>query len=297
MSGQMKKMQATSQKPQARRGFTLIEMLIVIAIMLLAMTLAVPAFRALSGSKSEGSAQNQLSALLGRVRTEAIGLQQVEGVLFYIDPATDRVTCAQVQIVDNLNGIQMLDLVPDRDTVSLPAGVRLQTLHDIAPPGSSSVGLTADLFQNDRYLGFNSIANNTTTNYSGNTTALGGVILFDGQGHLISNERYGFRFRHVPPPNPSPGDVLRKSAMGQLAFGTAATPIPNDWPTTTGGTNYLRSQSGFVLFDQETFQNAGGTDADNSPSASAEVNEEQWLDTNATPIFINRYNGTLIRAE
>ena len=64
-----------------------------------------------------------------------------------------------------------------------------------------------------------------------------------------------------------------------------------------------RSNFGFVLYDEETFKNQSGfNDQDpqieaGGPITPAERKEETWLDTNALPVLINRYNGTLIRGE
>jgi hypothetical protein len=65
----------------------------------------------------------------------------------------------------------------------------------------------------------------------------------------------------------------------------------------------IYSQLGVVVHDLETWKNAGGDDQDplndNIAMAAdtAEVAEEQWLDSNSLSLMINRYNGTLIRGE
>jgi hypothetical protein len=54
-----------------------------------------------------------------------------------------------------------------------------------------------------------------------------------------------------------------------------------------------------VLYDKEAFHTAGYTDADlqlTTPQSypnSNEEREEAWLDANATPLLVNRFNGTL----
>ena len=45
----------------------------------------------MTGGRSTESAANNLAALVGRARTEAIGLQRASGVLFFMDQGTDRV--------------------------------------------------------------------------------------------------------------------------------------------------------------------------------------------------------------
>src|SRR5947209_4140701 len=78
------------------RGFTLIEMLVVISVIVLSMTLAVPAIRALTGSRSLDAAQNTMSSVMGFARSEAIALQRLEGIMFVYDSTTERIKCVAV---------------------------------------------------------------------------------------------------------------------------------------------------------------------------------------------------------
>jgi hypothetical protein len=128
-------------------------------------------------------------------------------------------------------------------------------------------------------------------------TRLGGVILFDGNGRLYTG-RYGFRFLTKS------GTI---SALGLLVFGTT---VPtSDWPTSSQA---LFGQSAFAMYDRETFLNQHDSSSnpflDNNQDASGALNvnpadgasanqQDWWLDTYTTPVFVNRYSGTLIRAE
>jgi hypothetical protein len=71
-----------------------------------------------------------------------------------------------------------------------------------------------------------------------------------------------------------------------------------------------RTQFGLVLFDRPTFEDRFGEAAqadslvagydvgdDRSTDAIDEYAEERWLDDNAVPLLVNRYNGTLVRGE
>lgn len=71
------------------RGFTLMEILIVVAIILLVVSVAFPLFQVLRGSRSTEAAQNVVSAALGYARTRAINEGRPHGVLFFVDPAND----------------------------------------------------------------------------------------------------------------------------------------------------------------------------------------------------------------
>ena len=137
-----------------RPGFTLIEMIVVITIIVIAMTLAVPAIRSLTGSRSQEAAQNVLTTALGSVRAEAMALQRVEGIMFFLDTSSDRIQCVAVMETPNQPatdhlGVTYLDLVPDKDPISLPNGIWCWTMKDQAPTGINGI------LPKYRYLGYN----------------------------------------------------------------------------------------------------------------------------------------------
>src|SRR4051812_16510017 len=203
---------------KAPRAFTMAELLIVIALIVLLLGLAVPAFNLLSGGKSIEGATNQVSAALGRARAEAIGLQKVTGLMFFVDPRTQRRSVAIVQEVDHpaATGIDVwLDIVDDNDFLPLPAGVGAQVIDDCTLNGTAPNQTRAD----DGYIGFNhnGASSGSTTGTraasgpNNTSTAYGGVILFDGAGQMTSLA-YGFRCAVQPPAGGQP--VLSK--LGQL---------------------------------------------------------------------------------
>jgi prepilin-type N-terminal cleavage/methylation domain-containing protein len=81
----------------ARSAFTLIELLVVIGLIVVILGLALPAFNAITGSRSTEAARNIISANLGRARAEAMNRKAQVGVFFYLDPARDRTAVAIVQ--------------------------------------------------------------------------------------------------------------------------------------------------------------------------------------------------------
>src|SRR5437868_4618206 len=120
-----------------RQAFTMPELLVVMAIIVLFIALALPAFNAISGSRSIAAAENNLAAVLGRAREEASGLQEIRGILFTVDPATDRMMATVIHQTNpptlppysgpNFSNVIWLDVVPNREQLLLPIGIRLQT--------------------------------------------------------------------------------------------------------------------------------------------------------------------------
>ena len=313
-----------------KTAFTLNELLIVIAIIVLLIALALPAFNAITGSRSIESAQNQVSAFIGQARVEAIGIQQMRGVMFFLDMDTDRINMAMVREAFTTspggNTIHFLELVPDRDFVTLPIGVGLQTIDDPMSPY---------FVANDRYIGFNNPetpAANAGINQ--HRVLYGGVILFDGYGKL-ANDRYAFHCAanataqnitasglHITGPTSTSltplGSLLRNGNVTDTGVGTA-----HDFTAFSYTAGYtFAGQYGVILYDREAFANApvtGGTSApgtgreedwqidhgtalgstptNGNGTSYPEADREAWLQANATHLLINRYNGTLVKGE
>ena len=80
-----------------RAGFTLLELLVVIGIIVLIAAAAMPAFRFITGSRSVDGATNIVNSMVARSRTQAVVDFRTAGVFFYLDPATDRTTMAMVE--------------------------------------------------------------------------------------------------------------------------------------------------------------------------------------------------------
>ena len=80
-------------------AFTLTELLVVIALIVLILGLAVPAFNLISGSGSIDQAQNQIATMLAQAQATAIARENCVGVLFYKDTAADRTALALVEKV------------------------------------------------------------------------------------------------------------------------------------------------------------------------------------------------------
>lgn len=119
-------------------GFTLTELLIVIALILIFALIALPAFDLLTGQGSKEAGRNLISAALGRAREEAMALRQGRAVLFSIDPATKRTAMDFIyHSQPNVAPTARVATVPDTDRQLLPAGIGVRFV--AAPLRSSGV--------------------------------------------------------------------------------------------------------------------------------------------------------------
>ena len=243
-----------------RRAFTLAELLIVIAIIVLLIALAVPLLRVLSGNRSQTAAANQIAGMLGEARLKALALQRPVGVFFYHDPASDRyagVLVGEDDDIEDPNAL-MLDVLPDVDPQLLTVGVGVQFMNG---PEIPLVAGAAPDTEYDKYVSF-------------------GLILFDSRGEVITQE-YA---------------VDKTAALAQFMGRNAANA---GFPDNSAPPVF--SQFGFALFDRPAFLGMGFNDGDfdyeNTPKTQEFNTEEPWLTVNSLPYTINRYTGTLIKAE
>jgi type II secretory pathway pseudopilin PulG len=282
-------------------AFTLTEILIVIGLIVLLIALAVPAFNLISGGRSIEGATNNISAALGRARAEAIGFQRPAGILFYMDPKSDR--CTMV-IVSGVNGPEAtgdpgdpdvyLDLA-EADAIPLPVGIVAHTINN----------LDTNITNPDRYIGFNTFGHTAppTPQDISSEVPYGGVVLFDGTGRLASL-RYAFRGRASDPDNPGQFIATRLGGLLKVLQTGPPDQYKDFMPANMSSGITLRSQLGFVLFDRDGFNTNNGDATDPritgglpSPYNVREQAEENWIDTNSTPLLVNRYNGTLVKGE
>jgi type II secretory pathway pseudopilin PulG len=325
---------------RCRPAFTLTELLIVIGIIVLFVTMALPAFNLISGGKSIAGAENEISALLGRARAEAIGVQDYRGVLIYRDAATDRYCGAVVAPVmpsfaaypswNNSSAYQQYNYV--QYTPTPPGNIThyyvcqsyvppSSTGSNPAPPNGSwseCAPNAMDIEGNGDVQAFpagvgvqviNNCGMNTNNTRASNGYLPIGVIMFDGTGTM----------KLVPQVTiaglGSLGTIGNFSVYTQSWISSAANSIPYYGAQASGtphtGLN-LSSSFGLVVFDKATFEGQGfsstqlpsqlsssasSTSTTNTGYISGEQSIDTWLDANATPLLINRYNGTLVRSE
>jgi hypothetical protein len=284
-----------------RRGLTLVEIVVVLALITALIVMTMPLFRALTGSRSVEGAQTRLAGFLGQARAEAIKRQGVAGVLFLREPSTGRLVAAIVQGHQDRGALELELAEPPRDFLLLPAGVTVQLLYHRQP------GYEINGFQ-QKWVGLNPFELNGM-----DSTPVGGAILFNGRGHLI------VRDYHLRMWTRNDTEIVG-SRLGALLLGIDrkdqfwATPPLQDYSYrfypqagTSPQTIPIRSSLALTFIDSTLFHNLFGTDAERDLSEwDGEEAKEKWiggretdtqLHAHSIPLIVNRYSGALTRSQ
>jgi|GEM_PF-1744876 len=181
-----------------RRGaFTLLELLVVMAIVLIILAVSFPAYQRIMTGNNRKEAINSISVQVAAARSLALASQRETGLLFYEDPANRRQTAmVLVQALQTTANGTEYGGIADRSPVLLPAHVKVATL---------SAGTAGPSFQHEGNSGGGSLR----------------IILFDEQGGaVIRDSLRGFKLGQ-------PGDPRAAQAAWNLGDPSAT--------STTGG--------------------------------------------------------------
>lgn len=223
-------------QPHARpAAFTLIELLIVIGIIGVVVALGVPLFGVLTGARSQEAGQNLVAAAIGQARTTALNEGKYAGVLFYIDPATERTAMALV-----VAGAGLEDPDPYDKYKTFVGGQVYR---------SSFVANDGTVTSSDRAITLTSDATATFRNGPTTPTNLNVYSTTSNNFSNLSNYFGNFRpavmtYRAImPPTNPATATF---STVNDTATGTVVRPPRNGpyRPTSAGvSTRYQRIQN------------------------------------------------------
>jgi prepilin-type N-terminal cleavage/methylation domain-containing protein len=256
--------QQNSASPKVR-GFTLIELVVVIAIIVLMLAAAVPLVRVVQGNRSIEAGHNAVAAALGHARQLAIYYRQPAGVVFYRDPITGLQDINYVMranfMAQNTNLFPQyplsyaltnkalpdsyFDLVNGEQMITLPTGLALQVVI-----GNGALLQPAPDTRTERYIRF-------------------GAILFDENGEL---ETVPYAF---------PAASIISVALNPT---TPALPYFSQFPLAAGYTSpLLFSNQAICLYDEQSFSNQ----VDNGVGTTIAGTGDDFSDANENTITYN----------
>jgi len=163
------------------RGFSLVELLVVLAVISIVSTLTIMAFRGVNSALNLSSASQQVSAELTNARQTALTLDETVQVRFYQFPdTTGASTTKEFQAMQTFetrdNPPQPLDKI-----VYLPSNIMISGSGTYSPPLSSSNVTPTTPISTDPFINLNGIGQNYTyvavafkSNGTIDTTALSG---------------------------------------------------------------------------------------------------------------------------
>ena len=311
-------------------GFTLMELMVVMGIIVLMLGMGVLAFNALTGNRSISMAQNQVAATLGRARAIAMNQSGNEpvayGVFFFRDPQNDRTAMAILRVPS----VGSSDADPYDNYKAWTVGVRYNIGdHVVAIVTDISIGarklVTARRFQalqahTANYTNrppLDGTQSNVSNAYWMEVSPFPDADIPAGEEIQYLPNGIGLQTLQEQMMPPAIEHYLRTGVIlfdrqGRLEYlpyritptSTIGAQLGLTGPLPPLGVN-LYSQCGVVLYENEQFRSQPfASDADltfilpgqTTPLAADEANEEGWLDQNTSLLLVNRYSGELLKA-
>ncbi|HTW94790.1 MAG TPA: prepilin-type N-terminal cleavage/methylation domain-containing protein [Tepidisphaeraceae bacterium] len=262
-------------RPSRGGGFTLVEMLVVIAIIVGVLAMAVPLVSTLNGSRSVEAGYNVLSSALAHARELAVANHQIAGAFVYIDATTGRSAIVFVEPTPNTAypppyPLQMpgLAIISGEDTVYMPPSVGVRVLNNNTASGVSQ--------PDDRYLAT-------------------GAILFDQNGNvtyqdynILSGNNLATRLG-VPETYGGPQTYQFNSLGAAVIYDRTAYMDQ----TTAAGDPFTEAD-----FSTQGWFGASAPYGEGNPVTTADKeNEESWLDQNGLLVMVRAGDGALVQSK
>lgn len=155
-----------TRRSDIKNGFTLIELMVVMAIIVILILVAVPSIKAITKGNGVVQSNNMIRAALANARAAAISQHRPAGVIFfeetnqYSNPVNRNQTAMQLMIQDPTQSSGTQFMYYSKERQYLPSGLAVATLSDD----------NATLFR-------------TAGNSNNNNTAR--IILFDENGQMV----------------------------------------------------------------------------------------------------------------
>ena len=291
--------------PRTRRGsgFTLMELLVVVAIMILLFTIAVPSVRNLlnSGRISEASALMSSASASLRVYADQsppfpVGSYQGVALLFtpsneirYVQHTYAAKDSSNNFIIQNGEG-GYADL--DREYLQLPAGVGVVGISMGAQSSAPYVYMLPPPF---------AVRFNPNGHLIARRSATTGTPPTPTYGTIFYDHDYDFVYSEISLPrsatyDPAPYDPDSPD-YNVSNFDQAESPARNAQDTQKHFLPFdeIETVIGVMIYDKAEFASAGHSLKAVAAGGRIDDNARQWLLDNGEPLFFNRYNGSRIR--
>ena len=260
------------QSRAARRGFSLVELLVVLFIIIIVMAIGAPAMKSMLRGNAQSQAVNLIRAQLSAARAIAISQHRQAGVVFFEEnsvasssgkkdfaPAANTGQTAMQLIVEdtNLTGSTAngtIFVYYSRERQYLPTGIRVAALND--DPGKQV--MTGD-----------------------NTAGTSRVVVFDANGQMIL--RNGI---HHPNPGsrPAPGSDPYPYAYGDWLPNCVNVGDPD---------NCGVSSPAVLVFSMNDFKDYVNNNT--HTGAQLDIDKANWVQQHSDVLIVNAYTGNLIR--
>jgi uncharacterized protein (TIGR02596 family) len=146
-----------------RRGFTLVELLVVLAVISIVSTLAIMAFRGVNSALNLSSATQMVSAELTNARQTALTLDETVQVRFYQFPdVTGATTTKEFQAMQMFQTRDNVKFTPLDKITYLPSNIMISSSGTYSPPLSSSNVTATTPAATDPAINLNGVGQNYT---------------------------------------------------------------------------------------------------------------------------------------
>jgi len=292
--------------PQCLRAFTLVEMVIVVAVVLLILGIVLPAASTLWRERRVSEAQNLISGMLMTTRAAAMENDFGDsGLFFYVDEAGVQRIAAITQDASKAANPDIRDvwadvfnIQPDR-TYALPVPMRVVPRYVVENKTTNPDAKDYELFDED---GVELANNDFTTLPSGGDQAQRHrnffTMIYSSDGHLRVGRNVLLRDADADSVENPGGDITGLAVKDEVKFFYGPTNAPVDLPINPGDLlkdvdlvtdsagNALNfpSVDGLLVYDESLFTAAGTAEQ-----------KRQYLLEASQPFYVHPLTGSVIR--